>query len=140
MAMTVNFIDLESFAREAITADHFPDDHHLFSLFSCEKCGVVPFELTIQHDTGSLERNFKGIIRGQCEKCGNIRQLFTFTGEHRQPLREEHPVCECKNPLFYTGECERIEGSQGLEGFFDEGIIVGKCSHCEANRVLVYTD
>jgi hypothetical protein len=27
-----------------------------------------------------------------------------------------------------------------LSGFFDEGVVVGKCSECGRNRVIVYTD
>jgi hypothetical protein len=37
-------------------------------------------------------------------------------------------------------ECERFEGGDGLSGFFDEGVVVGKCSECGRNRVMVYTD
>ena len=34
----------------------------------------------------------------------------------------------------------RIEGDEGVMGFFDEGVVVGKCSNCGRNRVFVHTD
>jgi hypothetical protein len=39
-----------------------------------------------------------------------------------------------------VGECERIEGDEGLMGFFDEGVVAGMCAQCQRNRVLVETD
>jgi hypothetical protein len=55
-------------------------------------------------------------------------------------LRKEKPVCECGNTHFLVAICERIEGEEGLAGFFDEGVIVGQCSRCSRNRAFVYTD
>jgi hypothetical protein len=55
-------------------------------------------------------------------------------------LREEKPACECGNITFIVGECERIEGNEGVMGFFDEGVVVGKCSRCGRMRAFVYTD
>ena len=37
-------------------------------------------------------------------------------------------------------ECERIERDDGMMGFFDEGVVVGKCAQCGQNRALVHTD
>ena len=67
-------------------------------------------------------------------------RLFTFTGVHREKLREERPECECGNRIFMVGQCERIEGEQGIPGFFDEGVIVGKCIQCNRNKVFVLID
>ncbi|HBE39863.1 MAG TPA: hypothetical protein DDW27_01400 [Bacteroidales bacterium] len=67
-------------------------------------------------------------------------RLFTFTGEHRKFLREERPECDCGKSIFITGECERIEGEQGIPGFFDEGVIVGKCISCNRNRTFAFID
>jgi hypothetical protein len=39
-----------------------------------------------------------------------------------------------------VAEYERIERDDGMIGFFDEGVVVGKCSRCGRNRALVYTD
>jgi hypothetical protein len=36
--------------------------------------------------------------------------------------------------------CERIEGEEGIPGFFDEGVIVGKCILCNRNMAFVFTD
>ena len=132
--------DLEAFARRSIAAQRYPNDYHFFTLFKCDGCGVAPFELIIEHHTGSKKGNFKGKIFGLCSECGSRKRVFSFTGEHRKQLREEKPVCKCGHKEFLVGECERIEGDEGVMGFFDEGVVVGKCSRCGQNRVLVYTD
>ena len=132
--------DLEDYANTILKADRFPNDYHLFKLYDCDHCGVVPLELTIAHHTGSKEGDFKGKITGLCTKCGNNKLLFSFTGNQRKMVREENPTCTCGNRGFVVGECERIEGDEGLMGFFDEGVVVGKCSDCGKNQVLVLTD
>ncbi|GEM_PF-825454 len=133
-------LDLERFARERISASRYPNDYHIFKPAACSACGVVPMELTIEHHTGSKKRNFRGIVLGLCSKCGKKEQIFKFTGKNRKPVREEKPVCECGSDYFYIGECERIEQEDGLLGFFDEGVFVGKCSECGRNRAFFYTD
>ena len=132
--------ELEAYAKERIAAESYPDDDHSFSLFECRTCGIVPFELTIEHHTGSEAGDFKGVITGRCTKCGSEERLFAFTGEHRKPSRRERPVCACGSESFFAGNCERIEGDRGLKGFFDEGVIVGQCSRCGKNHAFVYTD
>lgn len=132
--------DLEAFARKQIAAHRYPDDFHIFRPFKCENCGLVPFKITIEHHTGSKKGNFKGVILGACTECGRGMRLFGFTGEHRKGLRKERPVCECGNEGFLMGECERIERDEGIIGFFDEGVVVGKCCRCGRNRALVHTD
>ena len=132
--------DLETFAKKRIAAHRYPNDYHFFTPFKCDACGVVPFELTIEHHTGSKKGNFKGVIWGECTECGSGKRLFSFTGEHRKRLCEEKPVCACGNGSFLVGECERIESDEGIMGFFDEGVVVGKCSRCGRNRALVHTD
>lgn len=135
-----SFSELESFARDHLEAHRYPNDYHIFRMSKCEICGTVPFGLTIEHHTGSRRGDFKGRIWGQCSICGYRTRIFSFTGEHRKPLREETPACRCGGTDFYVGECERIEGGEGLAGFFDEGVVVGLCSQCGRNRVLVETD
>jgi hypothetical protein len=132
--------DLEAFARKRIAAHRYPNDYHRFTLARCPACGVVPLELTIEHHTGSKKGNFRGVIMAQCSECGGQHRIFSFTGKHRERLREEKPVCKCGNTRFLVGECERIERDEGVLGFFDEGVVVGKCSECGRNRALVYTD
>ena len=131
---------LEDFAKACISADNYPKDDHYFNLFICNSCRKSTFKLTIEHHTGSEEWNFRGIIQGECAACGYLSRLFTFTGEHRSLLREERPVCDCGNRSFVVGQCERYEGEEGLTGFFDEGVIVGKCCDCHRNRAFIYTD
>ncbi|MBL7200714.1 MAG: hypothetical protein ISS56_11225 [Anaerolineae bacterium] len=140
MVDQMSFSDLEAFAKECIAADRYPNDRHTFTMFRCDNGGVVPFELTVEHHTGSKKENFRGEILGVCSECGSKQRVFSFTGAHRKPLRVERPVCQCGHNEFLVGECERFEGDEGLTGFFDEGVVVGKCARCGQNRALVYTD
>jgi len=136
----MSLAELDEFARDCIHAENHPDDEHIFSLYQCHNCRENSFKVTIEHHTGSEEWDFKGIIWGECTQCGYLGSLFTFTGEHRKILREERPFCECGNRSFTVGQCERIEGEQGIPGFFDEGVIVGKCCNCKRNKSLAFTD
>ena len=136
----MSLTELDEFARDCINADNHPKDDYFFSIYQCHSCKGNSFRLTIEHHTGSEEWNFKGIIWGECNNCGYLGRLFTFTGEHRKWLREERPVCDCGNRSFITGQCERIEGEQGIPGFFDEGVIVGKCCSCNRNKSFVFID
>jgi len=138
--MTQNDIqDLQAFAGKQIAADRYPDDTHSFKIARCEHCGTVPLTLTIEHHSGSQKNNFRGVIWAQCE-CGRKERIFSFTGDHRKPERDETPTCRCGCKWFLVCECERFEGEGGLFGFFDEGVVVGKCSQCGRNRVMVFTD
>jgi hypothetical protein len=133
-------MELGDFARECINSQAYPDDYHNFSIFTCNSCKSSNFRLTVEHHTGSVESDFKGIIWGECSECGYLMRLFTFTAPHRKLLKEERPACQCGSYSFTVGLCERIEGEQGIPGFFDEGVIVGKCTECSLNKVIVYTD
>ena len=132
--------DLRAFAEKSIAAERYPNDYHTFTMFKCDHCGIVPFELTVEHHTGSKKGNFRGVITGVCSECGSEKQLFSFTGSHRKRSRSTRPVCKCGHKEFFVGECERIEGDEGVMGFFDEGVVVGKCALCGQNRAIVYTD
>jgi len=140
MTDEMSLSDLEAYAKKQIVAERYPNDFHRFRLFRCDRCGVVPFEVAIEHHTGSKRGDFKGVIWGVCAKCKTPKRLFSFTGEHRKRLRGEKPVCRCGNATFLAAECERIECDEGLMGFFDEGVVVGQCSRCGRNRALVHTD
>jgi hypothetical protein len=96
--------------------------------------------LRIEHHTGSKRRDFKGVIWARCSVCDREQRIFSFTGKHRRRSREERPVCDCGEARFFVAKLERIEGSEGLPGFFDEGVIVGECSRCGRRRAFVYTD
>jgi hypothetical protein len=134
------FSDLERYARKCIAAHDYPTDYHRFRLLGCSSCGAVPLALTIEHHTGSTKGDFKGLILGRCSECGSQERIFSFTGAHRRRLRDETPACQCGSAYYLVAECERIEGDEGLPGFFDEGVVVGRCSQCGRNRALVYTD
>jgi len=130
---------LKEFAGKHISADRFPDDLHTYKLAKCSTCGIVPLELTIEYHTGATKKNFRGVIWAQCE-CGKREQIFSFTGDRRKLERSENPACSCGNRRFLVCECERFERDEGLMGFFDEGVVVGKCSECGRNRIMFYTD
>ena len=132
--------ELDDYARQCIHSHSHPDDDHKFTLFKCSSCNSSRLRLTIEHHTGSEDWNFRGIIWGECTACGYLMRLFTFSGEHRQWLREERPECECGNRSFIAGMCERFEGEKGIPGFFDEGVIVGRCTECSRKRAFVFTD
>jgi hypothetical protein len=132
--------ELDDFAKQCINSQGHPEDIHNFNLFSCSECKSEAFKLTIEHHTGSEEWDFRGIIWGECTICGYLNRLFIFTGDSRQALREERPDCECGSRDFIVGLCEGIEGEKGIPGFFDEGVMVGKCIHCNRNKAFIYTD
>lgn len=140
MKQPASLLELDVFAKQCINSQNYPDDYHNFTLYTCNSCGSSTFKLTIEHHTGSEEWNFRGIIWGECAECGYLMRLFTFTGAHREKFREEHPVCDCGSRIFLAGQCERIEGENGIPGFFDEGVAVGKCNSCNRNQAFVYTD
>ena len=132
--------DLEAYAKERIAAQRYPNDYHFFTPVECSICGLVPLALTIEHHTGSKKGKFRGLIRARCLSCGAEERIFSFTGKHRQRIREERPRCVCGSIGFFVALCERIQGDEGIPGFFDEGVVVGKCSVCDRNRAVVFTD
>jgi hypothetical protein len=140
MEQSTAFSELEAFARQCINSQNHPEDDHIFTMYYCSSCRSPAFRMTLEHHTGSEEWNFRGIIWGECTVCGYLMRLFTFTGASRTRLREERPECDCGNRIFMAGQCERFEGEQGIAGFFDEGVIAGKCMSCNRNKVFVYTD
>jgi hypothetical protein len=131
---------LLAYARNCLAADRYPGEHYPSAVLRCRDCGLVPLELTIEHHTGSGRRDFKGVIVGRCSACGREERVFSFTGEHRKPVREEKPVCRCGHAAFIVALVERVEGGDGLAGFFDEGVVVGACARCGRHTVFVYTD
>jgi len=131
---------LRALALTSIEAERFPEDSHRFWPYRCQDCGVSPFTLTVEHHTGSRKANFRGIISGVCSRCGNEQRLYSFTGSHRRLVRSASPKCRCGHRHYWVGECERIEGDEGLSGFVDEGVVVALCDHCGRPRVLARTD
>jgi hypothetical protein len=139
---TLDLSDLEAFAKKSIGAEHYPDDQHPCKVAECELCGVVPLELSIEHDEGSKPGRFKGMIWVRCSKCGARKDLLAFTAypERGKIIQVETPTCACGSVGFYVLECERIEVWDGVPSFFDEGVVAGKCARCGALRAFVFTD
>ena len=131
---------LEAFARDKIRADLYPKDNHPFKVLSCSGCGFSPFSLTVEEHEGSETGDFMGVIRGVCWSCGVEEVLFSCTGGSGRIIQVEKPKCECGKGWFWLAILERYEGEGGLPGFFDEGVIVGQCARCGANRVMAETD
>ena len=138
--MDTTAAELEAFARKSIGADAYPESRHTFDVYACEACGGSAFEVTVEPHTGSEDYDFRGIVFGECAQCGRPRRLLTYTGEHRQPLRRDAVRCECGNAQFVVALCERYEGDDGIPGFFDEGLVAGRCTRCGKSRIIVVTD
>ena len=134
--------DLEDFAKARIAAERYPNDIHTRRVARCEACGVVGFEVTVEHDEGSKRGKFKGVIWVDCPGCGARQRFMAFTAypERGKTIRVERPTCRCGGTTFFVLECERIEREDGLPGFFDEGVVAGKCARCGALRAFVLTD
>jgi len=140
MALPTPLSDLKAFALKCIAAERYPQDRHIFKVFECDACQSTEFELIIEYHSGSRKGKFKGVIWGDCPKCGSRKCLFSFTGKERTLIREKKPTCNCRHARFTVGECERFEADEGITGFFDEGVVVGKCLNCGCNQAFVYTD
>ena len=136
----VSLSALFNYGRKCLSAQRHPGDHYPFRPFACSVCGVKPLTLNIEHHTGSAKNDFKGVVDGRCSACGTETRVFSFTGEHRRPEREERPVCTCGSTDFLAGVVEHIEGDEGLPGFFDEGVIVAQCAACGRVTALLYID
>ena len=132
--------DLERFALDRLHAADYPSCSHPYREFRCATCGPVPVAVTLEHHSGSEWGDFKGVVHGRCTGCDATRVLFGFTGSGRRLESEERPVCPCGSTAFFAGMGERYEGTDGIPGFFDEGVIVAKCAACGGNAVLAWTD
>jgi len=135
-----DFGDLHCFALERLHAADYPKSSHPYAAFRCRVCGSEVWEVVLDHHTGSEWTDFKGIVLGRCVACHDLVELLSFTGPHRRSERAEAMVCPCGSTKFSTAMCERYEGEDGIPGFFDEGVIVGKCADCLRNVVVALTD
>ena len=132
--------DLERYAGKQINARSYPAAVHRFRVLKCADCGAAALALTVEHHSGSRRGKFRGVIYGECSICAKKMIIYRFTGSHREKTREESPSCSCGHRTFLVAELERIERENGLAGFVDEGVVVGKCASCSRNRVIVSTD
>jgi len=137
--------ELEEYAKEQINASAYPDDEHICTHFMCEYCQeIVPLALDISYsracDKARPALDFAGTVRSTCSKCGSIETKFSIIRDQHPEVEQEHQVCSCGSDSFFVCMCERYEGVQGLQGFFDEGVIVGKCSTCGSHKTFLFTD
>lgn len=133
-------IALENYAKKRLAAENYPHSNHHFKPYVCPTCGLTAFKLFIEYHSGSTSKNFRGVIRGSCSLCGSEQELFSFTGRHRQKIQVTTIECPCGSEFLYAGECERVEDSDGIPGFVDEGIAVGACSRCGRLTTIVEWD
>jgi hypothetical protein len=131
---------LEAFCRDQIRADLYPSDHHPFTLFACERCGLGPYRVDVTEHEGSERGDFHGVVAGTCRSCGATETLFSCTREAPIVTGHSQVRCECGGEWFWVGLLERYEGEEGLPGFFDEGVVAGQCALCGQNRAVVFTD
>jgi hypothetical protein len=138
-------IDLEEYAKEQINAAAYPDDEHRCFLYPCSNCErVVPFIVRISYSVACDEArpayDFAGTVHGTCIRCNQEQKLFGIIRNNHPEEEQEHPVCLCGSNAFILCMCERYEGPSGLAGFFDEGVLVGKCETCGTFKTFLYTD
>lgn len=143
---------LRAFALGVIRADLCPLDNHIFSLYECETCGIAPLLITVEHHTGSGFGDFHGRILAQCGLCDRAFEALHKTGSTLNPAtgqleprgleRREQARCGCGNAAFFVGSCNRFEteAGGGLDGFYDEGVVVGQCPQCGQCHVFAYLD
>lgn len=131
---------LERYAKKRLASETQSQTIYRFKPYACPVCGLTAFEFYIEHHSGSTRRNFRGAIRGICSNCGEKRDLFHFTGQHRKPEQEKTLKCTCGSKLFFAGECEHVENDQDLPGFVDEGIAVAACAQCGRLSAIVEWD
>ncbi len=135
-----NLSDLKEFAREKIGADEYPDDFHIYDEAKCDKCGVVPFEVNLEHQNCGSPVDFHGTIWLQCSVCGEKQEYLSILVEGGKLINTEQCKCKCDNTTFYVASCDRIEVWDGQPSFFDEGVVVGKCSNCGSMVRIAMTD
>lgn len=137
--------ELEEYAKLQINAAAYADDVHICNHFECGQCKeVVPFTLRISYsdacDDARPAQDFAGTVFGTCSKCGSTDSIFGIIRGNWPETEQEHPVCSCGSDSFILCMCERYEGAYGLQGFFDEGVLVGRCSNCGIPRTFLFTD
>lgn len=138
-------MDLDEYAKQQLNASAYPDDVHICSMFQCDRCQrTMPFSILMSYseacDTARPPSDFAGTLRGTCTECGMEKTLFSIITDGLPEVKDEHPICSCGSDAFILCLCERYEGEEGLSGFFDEGVIVGKCVVCGVNRTFLFTD
>lgn len=128
---------LRKFALERLNAAAYPDCRHDFTPHRCSKCSGDTFEPEIQRQPGESPRDFLGVLRVACSKCGEVAEaLSVITSGGPALLPAEHPTCPCGGRRFHLASCDRWESWD----FFDEGTVVAACADCGALQALLDTD
>ncbi|MGQ9722064.1 MAG: hypothetical protein ACUVXA_12165 [Candidatus Jordarchaeum sp.] len=135
-----NLPDLEQFAREIVGAESYPDDVHIYVEAGCDKCGVVPFEVTVEHWNGDSPVDFHGKIWLKCSVCGEKQEYLYSLLEGSKLQYIEECRCKCDSAKFFVASCDRIEVWDDQPSFYDEGVVVGKCSVCGSIIRIAMTD
>lgn len=108
-----DFTSLKAYAEASLKAHRHPDADHQFRIFVCPSCEAQgPFEITLDHHSGSREGDFRGEIQADCARCDSRGRIFSFSGPTRTFIRSETPSCDCGAGQFFVAECERHEGSR----------------------------
>jgi hypothetical protein len=126
-------------AERRLGAGGDPDCFHRFALHVCRGCDGLTFRVTIERHPGDEPGDFRGIVWTACVQCGCKRRLLSVTDINDAdcvPLAVEDAACPCGAAAFHVASCERWESW----GFFDEGTLVARCSHCGEPRHLADTD
>jgi hypothetical protein len=137
--------DLEEYAKEQINAAAYPADDHRCYVYPCSNCNkVVLFKVRISYSVACDEArpayDFAGTVYGTCIQCNQEQKLFSIQRGNYPEEEQEYHVCSCGSDAFILCMCERYEGLSGLAGFFDEGVLVGKCETCGTPKTFLYTD
>lgn len=137
--------DLEEYAKKQINASAYSDDIHICNQFRCKQCAdIVPFSLLISYseacDNMRPAQDFAGTVHSTCSKCGSKGVVLCIKRGEYSEVEQEIPRCSCGSDTFFLSMCERYEGAYGLEGFFDEGVLVGKCSRCGNLKTFLFID
>lgn len=132
---------LLEYAMRALGAEHYPLARHTFRILACAVCGAkTGFRLTVVPHSGATRANFRGEVHGECTACGERQRLFRFSGAHRQPEAVQDLTCACGSDSFVVGQGERYEDEAGVPDIFDEGVLVGCCTHCGTLQDVVAYD
>ncbi|MBN2229065.1 MAG: hypothetical protein JW779_05680 [Candidatus Thorarchaeota archaeon] len=117
---------------------------HICNQFRCKQCSSDIFSLRISYSIASDRKrpaqDFAGTVHSRCSTCGSTGIVLSIIRGENPEDEQETPRCSCGSDTFILCMCERYEGVEGLQGFFDEGVLVGKCSDCGSLKTFLFTD
>lgn len=107
-------------------------------VFLCDcDCGGMTFYTIVEPDLAARRGRFNGRVLATCEECGDRSLFLSVLPQHPDTGGQVAEVlaCECGNHTFHLGMGELFD-----DGFFDMGLVVGRCTNCLQPRVVVETD